>query len=67
MSKKDCCTPREEENDAAVKVNVTVDVPKIVKYSCFTGVLIVAIIFSAKCFLKMLDMGLLKFLNKADK
>ena len=66
MSKKDCCSPKEEDSGAAVKVNVTVDVPKIVKYSCLTGVLIVAIVFSAKCFLKMLDLGLLKFLDKAD-
>lgn len=67
MTRKDCCTPKEEENEAAVKVSVTVDVPKIVKYSCFTGVLIVAIIFSAKCFLKMLDMGLLKVLDKTKR
>ena len=66
MSKKDCCSPKEETGDVAVKVNVTVDVPKIVKYSCLTGVLIVAIIFSSKCFLKMLDQGLLKCLYKAE-
>lgn len=59
MSEKSCCS----KNDSAANVNVsvTVDVPKIVKYSCLTSVLIVGIVFAAKCFLKMLETGFIKF------
>lgn len=46
----DCCKP-------GVTVKVNVDVPKIVKYSCVTGILIVGIIFGSKCFNKMLENG----------
>lgn len=62
MSHKNCCTPKDV--DKCVNVNVNVDVPKIVKYSCITGVLIVGIIFGTKCFRKMLEDG---FFDSADK
>lgn len=55
MSHKNCCTPK--DSDAHVNVNVNVDVPKIVKYSCLTGVLIVGIIFGTSIFHKMLEKG----------
>lgn len=54
---KNCCTPNENDSDAKVTVNVSVDVPKIVKFLCITGVLIVGIIFGTKTFQKMLDEG----------
>jgi len=53
MSK--CCSSSEE--DAKVTVKVNVDVPKIVRYLCVTGVLIVGIIFGTKTFEKMMDSG----------
>lgn len=55
MSLKNCCTPKENNNQ--VNVNVIVDVPKIVKYACMTGVFIVGIIFGANLFHKMLEEG----------
>lgn len=57
MSFKNCCTPKDA--CSSVNVNVNVDVPKIVKYSCIAGVLIVAIIFGTKCFRHMLEEGFL--------
>lgn len=61
MSSKDCCS-----NDCtpSTNVNVTVDVPKIVKYTCVAGVLIVAIIFATKCFLKMLEAGFFELVEE---
>jgi hypothetical protein len=47
VSMKNCCSPK--DNDSCVNVNVIVDVPKIVKYCCISGVLIVGIIFGSKC------------------
>ncbi|HWT76699.1 MAG TPA: hypothetical protein VN258_18530 [Mobilitalea sp.] len=61
MSGKDCCSNDECRN---VNVNVNVDVPKIVKYSCITGILIVGIIFGSKCFGKMLEKGYFDQLDK---
>lgn len=58
---KDCCLNDGSRN---VSVNVNVDVPKIVKYSCFTGILIVGIIFGTKCFGKMLEEGFFDKLGK---
>lgn len=57
MSFKNCCTSKEENPNKGVTVNVTVDVPKIVKSLCITGVLIVGIIFGTRTFQKMLDGG----------
>ena len=62
MSHKGCCTQKETDN-CAVQVNVNVDVPKIVKYCCFTGVLIVGIIFGTRCFKKMLEEGFFDKVN----
>lgn len=56
MSLKNCCTSKDDSN-ANVNVNVNVDVPKIVKYCCITGILIVGIIFGTKSFRKMLEEG----------
>ncbi len=44
-----------EESEA--NVTVKVDVSKIVKYVCAAGIVIVAIIFGTKTFLKMLEKG----------
>lgn len=52
MSHNNCCT---EDADNNVRVKVNVDVPKIVKYACITGVLIVSIVFGANIFHKMLE------------
>lgn len=57
MSLKDCCPTKEADQDSDVRVKVTVDVPKIVKYLCLAGVLIVGIVFGTKTFKKMLDEG----------
>lgn len=62
MSLKNCCSSNDV--DHKVSVNVNVDVPKIVKYSCVTGVLIVGIIFGTKLFHNMLEEG---FFKKFDK
>ena len=62
MSLKNCCTSNDADRN--VSVNVNVDVPKIVKYACFTGVLIVGIIFGTKLFKNMLAEG---FFDKLDK
>jgi hypothetical protein len=61
MSLKNCCTPKDAEGGSNVNVNVNVDVPKIVKYTCVAGVLIVGIIFGTKCFRKMLEHGFFEF------
>ena len=63
MSSKHCCS---NSNHAAptTNVNVTVDVPKIVKYTCVAGVLIVAIVFATKCFLKMLEEGFFELVEE---
>lgn len=62
MSLKSCCSS--SDSNRKISVNVIVDVPKIVKYSCITGVLIVGIIFGTKLFRNMLEKG---FLDKLDK
>jgi hypothetical protein len=54
---KDCCSSKDVDPSGNVNVYVIVDVPKIVKYSCVAGVLIVGIIFGTKCFHKMLEEG----------
>lgn len=56
MSLKNCCVP--EKLDPSVTVNV--DVTRIVKYVCFTGIVIVGIIFGTRCYQKMLSEGLIK-------
>lgn len=61
MSKQDCCSHK--ENEANVNVNVIVDVPKIVKYACITGILIVGIIFGTKTFHKMLEEGFFEIID----
>lgn len=48
------CSNNNEEVQTNVSVNV--DVPKIVKYSCLAGVLIIAIIFGCRTFVKMLEL-----------
>ena len=55
MSLKSCCTSDETNPEVGVNVNVNVDVPKIVKYCCIAGVMIVWIIFATKNFRKMLE------------
>jgi len=50
MSKEACNAPVEVECGVSVKV----DVAKIVKYICVSGVLIVAIIFGTRCLSNML-------------
>jgi hypothetical protein len=62
MSMKECCSPK--DNDPRVNVNVNVDVPKIVKYCCITGVLIVGIIFGTRCFRNMLEEGFFEHVEK---
>jgi hypothetical protein len=57
MSFKDCCSKKEIEPSSGVNVKVIVDVPKIVRSLCFTGILIVGIIFGTKTFQKMLEKG----------
>ena len=57
MSSKDYCKSEKEPN---INVTVNVDVPKIVKYTCITGILIVAIIFSSKNLARMLEKGLME-------
>lgn len=57
MSIKNCCTSKDTDLKPSVNVNVNVDVPKIVKYCCIAGVLIVGIIFGSKCFRKLMDKG----------
>jgi len=60
MSLKNCYSSK--ENPAPdVHVNVSVDVPKIVKYWCIAGVIIVGIIFATKCFREMLNKGWIEF------
>jgi hypothetical protein len=59
MSHESCCSSKAA--DRSINVNVNVDVSKIVKYSCITGVLIVGIIFGTNAFKKMLEHG---FFNK---
>lgn len=58
----DCCSKKVPES--TVQVNVNVDVPKIVKYSCITGVLIVAIVFGSKIYKKMLESGIFTISGK---
>lgn len=62
MSHKNCCTSN--DSDRQVNVNVNVDVPKIVKYSCMTGVLVVGIIFGTNLFKKMLEKGFFDSINE---
>ena len=50
MSKWDCC---EQNEPGTSSVNVTVNVTKIVKYACITGIIIVGIIFGTRYDLKM--------------
>lgn len=56
MSLKDCCTSN-DTGDSGASVTVKVDVTKIVKYVCITGIFIVGIIFGTKCYQKMLEEG----------
>jgi|GEM_PF-592363 hypothetical protein len=67
MSKHNYCSPDDCEKQACVNVNVNVDVPKIVKYSCMTGVLIVGIIFGTNLYKKMLENGFLDIFHKQEK
>lgn len=54
---KNCCSPKDNDTNTNVTVNVTIDVPKIVKTLCITGVIIVGIVFGTKNLHKMLDGG----------
>lgn len=47
--KHGCC---DSHSKPQTGVSVNVDVPKIVKYLCVAGVLIVGIIFGSKCYRK---------------
>lgn len=53
MSKKSCCLPDNVESSITVRV----DVSRIVKYVCISGIIIVAIIFGNKSSGKMLEKG----------
>lgn len=55
MSQYDCCSSEDQESGVTVRVNV--DVPKIIKYLCITGIIIVGIIFGTKTFKHMLEHG----------
>lgn len=48
---KECYTPKE----IGSSVTVDIDVTKIVKYACITGVFIVGIIFGTRCYYKLLE------------
>jgi hypothetical protein len=61
---KNCCSTNETDQDANVKVNVIVDVPKIIKYLCVAGVLIVGIVFGTKTFKKMLEEGFFEVIDE---
>ena len=58
MSQNDCCQEEQQNGDVTVRVNV--DVPKIIKYLCITGVIIVGIIFGTRTFKHMLEHDFLK-------
>lgn len=49
--KHNCC----ESTTPGTNINVNVDVPKIVKYICVAGVLIVGIIFGTNCYKHMIE------------
>ncbi|NLK99463.1 MAG: hypothetical protein GX271_02245 [Clostridiales bacterium] len=55
MSKFNCCEPKVKGGSS---VNISVDVTKIVKYVCLAGIVIVGIIFGAKCYQKMINQGI---------
>lgn len=57
MSKISCCEPTLPGTSS---VNVSVNVTKIVKYVCFTGIVIVGIIFGTRCYQKMIEHGVIK-------
>lgn len=59
MSMKNCCTTN-EENEENATVNVKVDVTRIVKYVCFTAIIVVGIIFGSKYCYKILKEGYFK-------
>lgn len=50
------CYPKEKGSS----VTVNVDVTKIVKYVCVTGVFIVGIIFGTRCYNRLLEQNLLE-------
>lgn len=52
-----CCSTEADQEGRNVSVKVNVDVPKIVRCLCVTGVIIVGIVFGTKTFQKMLDSG----------
>lgn len=65
MSKFDCCKSNRadssiENASVGVSVNVSVDVPKIVKYLCLTAIAIVGIIFGSRCYNNMMENGIVK-------
>ncbi|MBB2183775.1 hypothetical protein H0486_12920 [Lachnospiraceae bacterium MD1] len=51
MSRDECC----EKKDTGSSVNVNIDVTRIVKYVCISGVFIVGIIFGTKYFHKIVE------------
>ena len=53
MSKKNCCIPDNVDSSITVRVDVT----RIVKYVCISGIIIVGIIFCNKSFRSMLEKG----------
>lgn len=61
MFGKNCCSTSQTDSDDNVKVNVNVEVHKIVKCWCVTGIIIVGIIFSYKAFVKLMDVDFLGF------
>ncbi len=61
MASKDCCSSENSENGIIVRVNV--DVPKIIKYLCITGIIIVGIIFGTKTFKHMLEHGFFEIIE----
>jgi hypothetical protein len=52
-----------DDQEGGVTVRVNVDVPKIIKYLCITGVIIVGIIFGTKTFKHMLEHGFFEIME----
>lgn len=58
---KNCCENKHKEKEYGTSsVHISVDITKIVKYLCCTGIIIVGIIFSSRCYRDMIKEGLIK-------
>jgi len=61
MFGKNYCSTKKPDSDDNVTVNVNVEVHKIVKCWCVTGIIIVGIVFAYKAFTKLMDADFLGF------